>query len=37
VRAIAITRADIASQMRSLGLPVRVVAQDARRTIIANY
>jgi 4-amino-4-deoxy-L-arabinose transferase-like glycosyltransferase len=36
-RAIAITRDDIVQQMRQLGLPVRVVAQDARRTVIANY
>jgi hypothetical protein len=37
VRSIAITRADIARQMQGLGLPARIVAQDARRTIIANY
>jgi 4-amino-4-deoxy-L-arabinose transferase-like glycosyltransferase len=37
VRAIAIIREDIVKQMRQLGLPVRVVAQDARRTVIANY
>jgi 4-amino-4-deoxy-L-arabinose transferase-like glycosyltransferase len=37
VRAIAIIREGIVKQMRQLGLPVRVVAQDARRTVIANY
>ncbi|TFW33570.1 glycosyltransferase family 39 protein [Massilia horti] len=37
VHAIAITTADVAASMQLQGLPVRVVAQDARRTIIANY
>jgi 4-amino-4-deoxy-L-arabinose transferase-like glycosyltransferase len=37
VHALAITRADIVAGMRQLGLPVRVVAADARRTVIANY
>jgi 4-amino-4-deoxy-L-arabinose transferase-like glycosyltransferase len=37
VHALAITRADIVASMRQLGLPVRVVAADARRTVIANY
>jgi 4-amino-4-deoxy-L-arabinose transferase-like glycosyltransferase len=37
VHAIAITRADIAAEMQKLGLPVRVVAADSRRTVIANY
>jgi 4-amino-4-deoxy-L-arabinose transferase-like glycosyltransferase len=36
VRNLAIVRADIAVAMRRLGLPVRVVAADARRTVIAN-
>jgi hypothetical protein len=35
--ALAIIRADIAAAMQQHGLPVRIVAQDARRTIIANY
>jgi 4-amino-4-deoxy-L-arabinose transferase-like glycosyltransferase len=35
--ALAIIRADIAATMRQQGLPVRIVAQDGRRTIIANY
>lgn len=34
--ALAITRADIANQMKQEGLPVRVVAADPRRTVIAN-
>jgi 4-amino-4-deoxy-L-arabinose transferase-like glycosyltransferase len=33
---LAIVRADIATAMRRLGLPVRVVAADSRRTVIAN-
>jgi 4-amino-4-deoxy-L-arabinose transferase-like glycosyltransferase len=37
VHALAIIRADIATSMQQQGLPVRIVAQDARRTVIANY
>jgi 4-amino-4-deoxy-L-arabinose transferase-like glycosyltransferase len=37
VHALAIIREDIANTMKQQGLPVRIVAQDARRTIIANY
>jgi 4-amino-4-deoxy-L-arabinose transferase-like glycosyltransferase len=37
VHALAIIRADIAKTMQQQGLPVRIVAQDARRTVIANY
>ena len=37
VRSIAIVHADRAAAMRRLGLPVRVIAADARRTVIANY
>jgi 4-amino-4-deoxy-L-arabinose transferase-like glycosyltransferase len=37
VRALAITRDDVVASMRQLGLPVRVVAADSRRVIIANY
>jgi hypothetical protein len=37
VHALAIIRQDIADAMRQQGLPVRIVAQDARRTVIANY
>jgi 4-amino-4-deoxy-L-arabinose transferase-like glycosyltransferase len=37
VRALAITRDDVVASMRKLGLPVRVVAADARRIVIANY
>jgi 4-amino-4-deoxy-L-arabinose transferase-like glycosyltransferase len=36
IRNLAIVRADIAATMRQLGLPVRVVAADSRRTVIAN-
>jgi hypothetical protein len=36
VRNLAIVRADIAAAMRRSGLPVRVVAADTRRTVIAN-
>jgi hypothetical protein len=35
--ALAITRADIADQLRQQGVPARVVAADSRRTVIANY
>jgi 4-amino-4-deoxy-L-arabinose transferase-like glycosyltransferase len=35
--ALAITRADIAAQLKQQGVPARVVAADARRTVIANY
>jgi hypothetical protein len=37
VRDIAITRADIAAQLQQEGVPLRIVAQDARRTVIANF
>ncbi|MFL6673977.1 MAG: phospholipid carrier-dependent glycosyltransferase [Massilia sp.] len=37
VRALAITRADIVEAMRAKGLPLRVVAADARRVVIANF
>jgi 4-amino-4-deoxy-L-arabinose transferase-like glycosyltransferase len=37
VHALAITRDDVVASMRQLGLPVRVVAADARRIVIANY
>jgi 4-amino-4-deoxy-L-arabinose transferase-like glycosyltransferase len=37
VRALAITRADIVQAMRAEGLPLRVVAADARRVVIANF
>jgi 4-amino-4-deoxy-L-arabinose transferase-like glycosyltransferase len=37
VHALAIIRADIAATMQQQGLPVRIVAQDGRRTVIANY
>jgi hypothetical protein len=35
--ALAITRADIAADLKRQGVPVRVVAADSRRTVIANY
>jgi 4-amino-4-deoxy-L-arabinose transferase-like glycosyltransferase len=37
VRDVAITRADLAAQLQKEGVPVRIVASDARRTIIANF
>jgi 4-amino-4-deoxy-L-arabinose transferase-like glycosyltransferase len=37
VRAIAITRDDIVETMKKQGLPVRIVARDARRTVVANF
>jgi 4-amino-4-deoxy-L-arabinose transferase-like glycosyltransferase len=37
IRDIAITRADVAAQLQKDGVPVRIVASDARRTIIANF
>jgi 4-amino-4-deoxy-L-arabinose transferase-like glycosyltransferase len=37
VHALAIIREDIVKTMQQQGLPVRIVAQDARRTVIANY
>ncbi|HWJ95471.1 MAG TPA: glycosyltransferase family 39 protein, partial [Telluria sp.] len=36
-RVLAITHDDIADQMKELGVTVRVVASDPRRTVIANY
>ena len=36
VRAVAIIRADIYDDLKQKGVPMRVVAQDARRTVIAN-
>ena len=35
-KAIAITRPDILSELRKRGAPVRVIAQDSRRVVIAN-
>ena len=37
VRDIAITRADVAAKLQRDGVPVRIVASDARRTVIANF
>lgn len=37
VKDIAITRADLAAQLQKDGVPVRIVAADARRTVIANF
>lgn len=37
IRDVAITRADLAAQLQKEGVPVRIVASDARRTIIANF
>jgi len=36
VRDVAIIRADIYNDLKQKGVPMRVVAQDARRTVIAN-
>jgi hypothetical protein len=36
VRDVAIIRADIFNDLKQKGVPMRVVAQDARRTVIAN-
>ena len=36
VRDVAIIRADIYTDLQQKGVPMRVVAQDARRTVIAN-
>jgi hypothetical protein len=35
-KAIAITRADILLDLRQRGAPIRVIAQDSRRVVIAN-
>ncbi|WP_332848226.1 glycosyltransferase family 39 protein [Massilia sp. S19_KUP03_FR1] len=37
VRDIAITRDDIVAQLKKDGVPVRIVAADARRIVIANF
>ena len=37
IKDVAITRADIAAQLQRDGVPVRIVASDARRTVIANF
>jgi hypothetical protein len=34
---LAITRADIVADLKAQGVPLRVVAADSRRTVIANY
>ena len=36
VRDVAIIRADIVKDLQQKGVPVRIVAQDSRRTVIAN-
>ena len=36
VRDVAIIRADIYNDLKQKGVPMRIVAQDARRTVIAN-
>ena len=36
VRDVALIRADIYNELKQKGVPMRVVAQDARRTVIAN-
>jgi 4-amino-4-deoxy-L-arabinose transferase-like glycosyltransferase len=36
VKSIAITRPEIAARLRSQGVPLRVVAEDGRRTVIAT-
>jgi 4-amino-4-deoxy-L-arabinose transferase-like glycosyltransferase len=37
VKSLAITRPEIAARLRKQGEPMRVVAEDARRTVIANF
>jgi hypothetical protein len=37
VRSVAITRAEIAASLQRQGVPLRIVAADARRTVIANF
>lgn len=37
VRNVAITRPEIAADLRRQGVPLRIVAADARRTVIANF
>jgi hypothetical protein len=37
VRNVAITRAEIAADLQRQGVPLRIVASDARRTVIANF
>jgi hypothetical protein len=36
IRSLAIIRPEIAARLRSQGVPMRVVAEDARRTVIAT-
>jgi hypothetical protein len=37
VRNVAITRPEIAADLQRQGVPLRIVAADARRTVIANF
>lgn len=37
VRDVAITRPEIAADLKRQGVPLRIVAADARRTVIANF
>ena len=37
VRNVAITRSEIAAELKRQGVPLRIVAADARRTVIANF
>jgi 4-amino-4-deoxy-L-arabinose transferase-like glycosyltransferase len=37
VRDVAITRPEIAAELKQQGVPLRIVAADARRTVIANF
>ncbi len=37
VRNVAITRPEIAAELKRQGVPLRIVAADARRTVIANF
>ncbi|MGJ7914053.1 glycosyltransferase family 39 protein [Massilia sp. LXY-6] len=37
VKSVAITRPDIAADLKRQGVPLRVVADDGRRTVIANF
>jgi 4-amino-4-deoxy-L-arabinose transferase-like glycosyltransferase len=37
IRSVAITRPEIAADLQRQGVPLRIVAADARRTVIANF
>jgi hypothetical protein len=37
IKSVAITRPEIAADLQRQGVPLRIVAADSRRTVIANF